>query len=297
MVTLREHHPRGLEYLALVSTLLHAARQAHPTACVWEAADLQWWWRRDQHSDAREQTFWFDGDRPVAAAVCMNWGDRIGCDVLTADPDDSAALQIAWRHAAEHIDAHRDVPVEMTISDDNVALVDSVAAAGFEPTDEVGVTTWMPAVERPRVPSPPAGFQLVARRDVPARSHPMIRRNGELVAERLDECSLYRPELDLAVYDSEGEVAGYSLFWADPVTGVGLVEPMRTEDRFQQMGVGRLLLAAGLDRLAAHGCSRLKVTYIVGNDAARRLYLGAGFHPESRSRTYRRAATDNAVPG
>lgn len=289
MSSVREHQAAGLEYLGLVTTLLQTTRRAHPTASVWEAADLQWWWRRDQHPDAAEATFWLDGELPIAAVVCMNWGDRIGCDVLSAGPDGSLVMDVAWPHALRHIDTHRDLPVEMTIRDEDVALLDAVAAAGFEPTGEVGVSTWMTAAERPAVPSPPLGFELVARIDAPSRPHPMIGRNGEHVAERLGECSLYRPELDLTVYDAAGAVAGYALFWADPVTGVGLVEPMRTEDEFQRMGIGRLLLTAGLDRLAAHGCSRLKVTYIVGNDASRALYLGAGFHPTSQDRTYRRA--------
>jgi hypothetical protein len=43
-----------------------------------------------------------------------------------------------------------------------------------------------------------------------------------------------------------------------------------------------------LQRLAMLGCSRLKVGYIVWNDAARALYLGAGFRPATQSRTYRR---------
>jgi GNAT superfamily N-acetyltransferase len=118
----------------------------------------------------------------------------------------------------------------------------------------------------------------------------MIRRNGEHVAERLAECSLYRAELDLAVYDPDGDVAAYGLFWADLITGVGLVEPMRTEDRHQGRGLGRGLLTAGLERLAGLGCTRLKVSYLVGNEASRRLYLGAGFAPGSSSRTYRRNA-------
>jgi GNAT superfamily N-acetyltransferase len=116
----------------------------------------------------------------------------------------------------------------------------------------------------------------------------MIARNGELVAERLAECSLYRPELDLAVYAQDGGLAAYGLFWADTVTGVGLVEPMRTEAGYQRMGVGRGVLAEGLDRLARAGCVRLKVSYVVGNEASRRLYVGAGFRPYSSTRTYRR---------
>ncbi len=44
---------------------------------------------------------------------------------------------------------------------------------------------------------------------------------------------MYRADLDLAVYAPNGDIAAYGLFWADPVTGVGLVEPMRTEDAYQ----------------------------------------------------------------
>ena len=71
----------------------------------------------------------------------------------------------------------------------------------------------------------------------------------------------------------DGQVAGYGLFWADPVTGVGLVEPMRTEQAHERRGIASHMLAAGLDRLAAHGSHRLKVS----NDIA--LYLRAGFQP------------------
>ncbi len=105
------------------------------------------------------------------------------------------------------------------------------------------------------------------------------------------ECSLYRPELDLYIVAPDGGIAAYGLFWADPVTRVGLVEPMRTEDRHQNHGLGRHLLTVGLDLLARHGCTRLKVTYFEGNDPARLLYLGAGFQPRTRSGTYRRTAS------
>jgi ribosomal protein S18 acetylase RimI-like enzyme len=117
----------------------------------------------------------------------------------------------------------------------------------------------------------------------------MIARNGEHVAERLAGCSLYDPELDLLVEAPSGEVAGYALLWADPVTRVGLLEPMRVENPYQRRGLARHLLTAGIERLVARGCTRLKVSYMDENPAARNLYLGAGFVPESTSRVYRRS--------
>ena len=113
----------------------------------------------------------------------------------------------------------------------------------------------------------------------------MRRRSGEAVEARLRQCSLYDPALDLAVEAADGEVAGYALFWFDSVTKVGLVEPMRVEDAYQRRGLARAILAAGLDRLAKRGARRLKVGYVT--DAARQLYVGAGFRVTSTSTSFR----------
>ena len=121
----------------------------------------------------------------------------------------------------------------------------------------------------------------------------MRRRSGEWVEARLRQCSLYDPALDLAVETADGEAAGYALFWFDPVTEVGLVEPMRVEDAYQRRGLARAMLTAGLERLAKRGARRLKVGY--GTEVARGLYVGAGFRVTSTSRSYtwrRPAATD-----
>ncbi|HEX4980772.1 MAG TPA: GNAT family N-acetyltransferase [Ilumatobacteraceae bacterium] len=298
---LREHRADGFEYLELVTALLHRARTNDATAGLWEAADLQWWWRRDQHPDPALQIFWFDDDAPVAAVIFTNWGGRWGCDVISATGDPSTVSEVVWPRALEQIDRLGSGSVEVVAEDDDVTLLEALADAGFEPTGEVGVATWMPAACRPQVSPLADGFVLLARDQTwetqpatPPRAHHMIGRNGDHVAARLAECPLYRADLDLAVYAQNGDVAGYGLFWADPVTGVGLVEPMRTEDAYQGLGLARHVLTSGLDRLAAHGCSTLKVSYIEGNEAARRLYLSAGFSPGSTSRTYR---LDRQMPG
>jgi GNAT superfamily N-acetyltransferase len=112
----------------------------------------------------------------------------------------------------------------------------------------------------------------------------MIKRNGAEVEARLAQCSLYDPDLDLAVRGPAGDVAGYALFWPDRRTGVGLIEPMRVEDEHAGRGVAGALFRAGLDLLAGRGCTRLKVMHSVANPAATRLYHGAGFRTERRVR-------------
>ena len=107
----------------------------------------------------------------------------------------------------------------------------------------------------------------------------MRRRNGDEVAQRLDQCSLYDPALDLAVETADGRVAGYSLYWLDPVTKVGRVEPVRVEDEFQRRGLARVMLCTGIDRLVTRGAQRVKVSY--ETDAAAALHQGVGFRPTS----------------
>jgi ribosomal protein S18 acetylase RimI-like enzyme len=59
---------------------------------------------------------------------------------------------------------------------------------------------------------------------------------------------------------------------------------MRVEDEQSGRGVAGALLRAGLELLAAHGCTRLKVSHAVDNPRAERLYHGAGFRAHRRDK-------------
>jgi RimJ/RimL family protein N-acetyltransferase len=111
----------------------------------------------------------------------------------------------------------------------------------------------------------------------------MIGRSGPAVETRLRQTSLYRPDLDLVVLDRDDSVAAYGLFWFDPETATGLVEPMRTEDAHQQRGLARHVLTAGIDRLTEAGATRIKICFEPGNPASRTLYLSVGFQPTART--------------
>lgn len=283
-MSVREVRASGLESVALATELLQRARLADAEAGLWEAADLQWWWRTPRRSDAIDQRFWIDDEGPVAGAVLTDWGRAWGCDPIVV-PGSPVPLASVWACAVEAVEALGLAVVEVLARDDEPELPDLLAGAGLEAGDGSSGITWMDARDRPDLAALPEGFALADRaRDAPG-PHPMRRRNGEEVEARLRQCSLYDPALDLAVEARDGEVAGYALFWHDPVTAVGLVEPMRVEDAYQRRGLARALLAEGLERLAARGARRLKVGY--GTDAARALYVGAGFRVTSTCTSYR----------
>jgi predicted N-acetyltransferase YhbS len=283
-VAIREVRASGLEYLALATELLQRARLADPAGGVWEAADLQWWWRTPRRSDAIGQIFWVDDRGPVAGVVITEWSRAWGCDPIVVPRDSTVPLATVWARAVEAIDALALEAVEVLARDEDVELRGLLAAAGFAPRDERSGITWMDAEDRPEIAAPPAGFVLTDRAEDSARPHPMRRRSGKDVEARLRQCSLYDPALDLAVEAADGHVAGYALFWFDPVTAVGLVEPMRVEDAYQRRGLARAMLTAGVDRLAKRGARRLKVGY--ATNAARALYAGAGFRVSATSTPY-----------
>ncbi|HST67684.1 MAG TPA: GNAT family N-acetyltransferase [Mycobacteriales bacterium] len=264
----------GTAYLELVTELLQRQRRADPVAGVWEAADLQWWFTRDPHPDEQDAAFWRGGDgAPVTAAVFTRWAaDRYGCDVL------GVPTPAAWEFVAARAAELPGATIEMAVAP---GTGDAAARAGFTGPGETLEMCWLDAADRPDRRDPPEGYAIVPRPEQTG-PHPMAKRNGPAVEARLRQCPLYDPALDLAVLAPDGSPAAYALFWPDQRTGVGLVEPVRVEDGHAGRGVAGTLLRAGLDGLAARGCTRLKVGHEPANTAARRLYLGAGFRPGQR---------------
>ncbi|MCW5873773.1 MAG: GNAT family N-acetyltransferase [Anaerolineales bacterium] len=288
---MREVRAKGLEAQALATMLLQRARLADPLAGVWEAADVQWWWRKLRQSDEVEKLFWIDEDGPVTGVLLTGGGDEPWqCDLLVVPHSGAPDPGTVWQRALEHAAQHATGGFEIPVSDDDAILRGLAVSSGLVPGGQ-DCTAWMDASARPAVSSPPGGFVLADCSLRPHTPHPMRQRNGADVAQRLAECTLYDPALDLAIEAADGRLAAYSLYWFDPVTKVGLVEPVRVEDEFQRQGLARVMLAAGIERLARKGAQRIKVSY--QTEAAAALYQGIGFQQTSTT-TWHRAPSGNS---
>lgn len=279
----------GPARLAAVTALLHRIRQEDALAGIWEAADPQWWSRKPRASDDVATPVWFDdAGQPVAVALLTWWPhawwlDMIWLPGLPVSLDDLAAP--AWAE----LERLPDSPViEALVPAGDAELGAWFAGRGFIVAGE-SWSGWMAAANRPAVRALPAGYTLVDRvvrgADV-APEHPMVGRNGPDVEARLRQTSLYDPHLDLAVLAPDGSVAGYALFWNDPVTGVGMVEPVRVEDAHSGRGVAYAMISAGLDRLAQAGATRLKIGW--ESERAGELYTRLGFTDVETFLTYQR---------
>lgn len=297
MRAMPEQHLVGLDYLEAVSALLQRARSAHPTAGLYDAAEVQWWWADAARNPQPPQLFWFDHlGRPEAAVIATNWGQRIALDPIVmpdATPDWVAHVMArGLAHASESgFDA---VGLEVDRADD--VLREVLVGHGFGTEEDGLVETWLAADARPEISPLHEDYRLSTRLDTMPRPHHMInlRRNYPDVEARLREASLYRPDLDLVVHDSRDSVAAYGLFWYDPETATGLVEPMRTEDDHRRRGLARHMLTTGIDLLAEAGAERIKICYEPDNPASRGLYLSVGFEPVRQTVVFSRRASGGA---
>lgn len=284
---MREYEANGPEALSLASDLLQRSRLADPDCGLWEAADAQWWSRRPRASDDVRQPFWLDDDGPVAGVLMTSWrNDRWQCDPIVLPAVADAANvdpSLVWRRAGDLISSHARGVVEVILRDDDSTFTAMAAEAGFVARGQ-GTAAWMSTQDRPDPLPPGDGFTIVDRAVRADTPHPMRMRNDSGIAERLHACPLYDPELDLAVETEDGRIAGYSLYWFDPITRVGLVEPVRVEEEFQRRGLATAMLLEGTDRLASRGAERIKICF--ETDAASAVYRRVGFRPAHTSTTY-----------
>jgi GNAT superfamily N-acetyltransferase len=289
MPSAHERHLVGADAFGAATALLQRIRRADPTFGLYEAADLQWWSRVPRSTDDVRQLFWFDDTGlPAAAALLTDWSDRIALDPIVM-----AGAPTEWaRHVAERGLAHaaesgfETLTIEVDRADD--LLIEVLQGHGFTVTDDAIVETWLGADARPPISPLPHGYRLASRDETAGQPHHFEARSGPGVEARLRHTSLYRANLDLLVLDANDDVAAYGLFWFDPASATGLVEPMRTEDDHQRRGLARHILTTGIDRLAAAGATRIKICFEPDNEAAKHLYLDVGFQPDRETVVVRR---------
>jgi predicted N-acetyltransferase YhbS len=258
---------------------------------LYEAADLQWWWRTPRATDTFPQLFWFDHlGRPEAAVIATDWGDRMALDpIVMPDPAPDWVAHVVERGLA-HAGESGLGPVSLEVNRADDVLREVLVGHGFTIGEGGVVEAWLAADARPAISPLHEDYQLSSRLDTMERPHHMTHagRNHPDVEARLRQTSLYRADLDLVVHDGRDNVAAYGLFWCDPATATGLVEPMRTEDEHQRRGLGRHILTTGIELLAEAGAARIKICYEPDNPASKGLYLSAGFEPLRQTTLYSR---------
>ena len=288
MGTVREEVRIGKDYLDAITTLLQRVRNAHPTDGLYEAAELQWWWRIERSTDSVPQLFWFDeSGLPMASVTATDFGNgrsALYSDVTMAvshmpDADAEWVTEIVERGLA-HFASVGITALQLEVNHNDEVVSRILEENGFVVTDENAlVECWLDEGDRPEVSALAEGYRLLSRAEASHLPHHMTLRNGPNVEERLQQTSMYRNDLDLVVLDRDDRPAAYGMFWYDPQTHVGVVEPMRTHDEHQKKGLARHILTAGVDALAHAGASRISIGWEPDNPASGHLYQSVGFVP------------------
>lgn len=282
----RTHHLTGKEHLAAVTQFLQQIRLEGAYEGLYEAADLQWWWREEDGAPFPErQRYWLDEQgNTVACLLRHDGGDEWNNDFLWL-PSARRAIDEELIPQVVAAICSSDKPSTLSVRADDTLLQKRLQAAGFVRDADALIQTEL--VQDPVQSALPPGFALRSRRE-DKREHHLIRRNGVEIERKLAECSLYRPELDLCIRDAAGTVAAYALFWMDDLTQVGMLEPLRTEREFRRLGLARHLIVEGIGRLRALGAKSIRVSYGTQNPAAATLYRQIGFVDRIQKFEYRR---------
>jgi len=285
----------GKDYLREVTCFLQEARNSDPDCGLYEAADLQWWWREDCCSFPERQIFWNDHTGKTHAVLLLFSDESKWCiDLLIRPRTDNETIRNLLSKVGAILNGFTG-RLSFTARDDDEVLRKWLRGKGWEETGDTIVQTVLD--KSPEYFSElPKGFNLVSRTTHRTGAHPMIQkgRNPADIEERFAECSLYDADLDLSILDTQGNVAAYALFWFDPITKVGLLEPMRAEEAFQKKGLGTYLVREGIKRLREKGATSIKVSYNEENEAAKRLYHGCGFSDSFKKLEFQRI---NSEPG
>ncbi len=133
MPSLREETRVGRDALEAVTTLLQRARAVHPTAGLYEAADLQWWWAQEPGLiETFPQLFWFDdAGRPAAAVITTEWSYGVQMDPIVLPAAAPEIVADVVDRGLDHADAAGYDSVQLEVDRADHVLRGSMSERGF----------------------------------------------------------------------------------------------------------------------------------------------------------------------
>lgn len=97
--------------------------------------------------------------------------------------------------------------------------------------------------------------------------------------ERMMQGPAYGDALDMVVETEAGEIIAYCTFWNDPVSKIGILEPLACVSEHRRKGITKALLLYGMNELKNKGTRYMYVGTGGKNAASQALYKSVGFKP------------------
>ena len=295
MSTIREVRTyRGLDDLAqLLEFASRAVAERSPLNAAWHPGDIIWSLKLNYHLRGGFRLWCSDeGIEAVASFV-----DRDAI-LLEARPRSEALVSEMVGWAAARVEALRsqEVPLRLSVRalEGDISRVKTLESLGFQHTAPEGV--WfrrdisLPLGERAWM----AGYSVQDSRGV----DPAVRAKAHRDAwNHLDHIGIenatssfsteaylslrsapvYDPELDILAVAPDGAFVANCIAWADPMSGVGIFEPVGTREAYRGRGLARMVILEGMSRLKDKGMADARVGTAHFNAPAIATYLTCGF--------------------
>jgi len=283
--------PRDLEKML---ALLSAGRQANTGTYYVHPGDVRWWlFYPDQTEQFPERIFlWEEGD-VLLGWVLFSFEDG-ALDVfvrpdLCGTPEADAMFVWAEEHLTEKVLERGGTELNlMWIFADDRWRLPFLEGRGFKlqhtsahfSLDLTGPLT-PPTLPAGYVARPVAGeAEIIPRATASHGAFVGDKRPFEAYWPRyltFMQSAAYPHARDTVLVTPTGQVASFAIYWPDPLTRVGLFEPVGTHPAFQKQGWGKALMQHCLCQLQAAGMTIAIVSTPTDNEAALRLYQSVGF--------------------
>ena len=195
----------------------------------------------------------------------------------------SRMCEFAEHYTSKVSDDRRNNKYSLCVSEDDTILSDFLSERSYTRTDNKQRIMVKSYSKEPETVVLPEGFTIKDARTVEpfytalAHNH-SFRYNqdndgGEKGFAKIRTMPDYRPELDLVLFDGEGQPAGLANFWVSEKSKTASLEPLGAVWWYRRMGLGRALITEGINRTRAYGCTQL-----IGGD--QKFYWDLGFEPK-----------------
>ncbi len=229
---------------------------------------------------------WSDEDGIAALAMTeggTRWGETFF--LFRAQRDETPELmrrmcEFAERFTSKVSEDRKSNAYKLCVPQGDDALASFVAERGYQRTkdrERLMVKTYSQAAGPAALPE---GFIIRdARTTSPffsalAHNHAFryyqANDGGEKGFEAIRTMPGYRPQLDLVLFDPEGQPAGLANFWVNEKTRTATLEPLGVVWWYRKMGLGKALINEGIARTRRLGCERM-----IGGDQP--FYWALGF--------------------
>ncbi len=172
----------------------------------------------------------------------------------------------------------------LCVSGDDTVLSDFICKRGYKKTDHRQRLMIKKYASEPEKVVLPEGFTIKDARTISPFYTALAHNHSFRYYQDNDGCEKgfakirtmpdYRPDLDLVLFDPEGQPAGLANFWISEKSRTAILEPLGTVWWYRRMGLGKALITEGINRTREYGCTQL-----IGGDQP--FYWESGFASQS----------------